>query len=70
MFSLIQQQANTLSLRDSKELKKISEGQANVAEVASHDSAAMRVIAVITTLFLPPTTTAVSFRQSGNAIKE
>ena len=46
-------------MRDNAELKKISVNQARVAVVVSRDSAAMRVIAAITTVFLPATFTAV-----------
>ena len=46
-------------MKDNAELKKISVNQANVALAASRDSAAMRIIAAITTVFLPATFTAV-----------
>lgn len=59
VYSLISQRENALSMRDNAELKKISENQARVAIAASRDSAAMRVIAAITTVFLPATFTAV-----------
>ena len=60
MYSSISQKENALSLRDNAELKKISVNQSRVALAASRDSAAMRVIAAITVLFLPATFTAVS----------
>jgi hypothetical protein len=47
-------------MRDNAELKKTSTNQARVAVAATRDSAAMRVIAAITTVFLPATFTAVS----------
>lgn len=59
LYSLISQRENALSMRDNAELKKISENQSRVAMAASRDSAAMRVIAAITTVFLPATFTAV-----------
>ena len=51
-------------MRDSAELKTISANQSRVMLAESRDSAAMRVIAVITVLFLPATFTAVSFLTS------
>ena len=60
MYSLISQRENALSVRDNAELKKISKSQADVALAATRDSAAMRIIAAITTVFLPATFTAVS----------
>jgi hypothetical protein len=58
---LISQRENALSMKDNAELKKISVNQANVALAASRDSAAMRIIAAITTVFLPATFTAVNY---------
>lgn len=60
VYSLVSQRENALSMRDNAELKKISANQARVAVAATRDSAAMRVIAAITTVFLPATFTAVS----------
>ena len=62
IYSLIAQKDNALSIRDNVALKMISEDQKNIALAAKRDSAAMRVISVITAVFLPGTFTAVSVR--------
>lgn len=64
VYSPISQRENAMSLRDNDELKKISTNQGRVALAASRDSAAMRVIAVITIVFLPATFTAVSIMET------
>jgi hypothetical protein len=48
-------------MKDNAALKTISEDQKRIALVATHDSASMRVISVITTVFLPATFTAAFF---------
>jgi hypothetical protein len=59
IYSLIAQKDNALSMRDNAALKTISEDQRRIALAATRDSAAMRVISVITAVFLPATFTAV-----------
>ncbi|OCL08971.1 hypothetical protein AOQ84DRAFT_376260 [Glonium stellatum] len=48
-------------MRDNAALKTISEDQRRIALAATRDSAAMRVISAITTVFLPATFTATVF---------
>ena len=60
---MIAQKDNALSMRDNAALKMISEDQKHIALAATRDSAAMRVISVITVVFLPGTFTAVSIRE-------
>jgi len=48
-------------MKDNAALKKISVDQKRIALAATRDSAAMRVISVITILFLPATFTATLF---------
>jgi hypothetical protein len=60
IYSLIAQKDNALSVRDNAALKKISEDQKLIAIAATKDSAAMKVISVITVVFLPGTFAAVS----------
>ena len=62
IYSLIAQKDNALSVRDNAALKKISEDQKLIAIAATKDSAAMKVISVITVVFLPGTFAAVSMR--------
>ncbi|KAG4412354.1 hypothetical protein IFR04_014511 [Cadophora malorum] len=61
IYSLIAQKDNALSMRDNASLKAISEDQRRIALAATKDSAAMGVIAAITTVFLPATFTATFF---------
>lgn len=61
VYSLIGQKDNALSMRDNAALKMISHDQKRLAVAAFRDSSVMRVIAAITTVFLPATFTAVSF---------
>ena len=57
---MIAQKDNALSMRENAALKSISEDQKRIALAATRDSAAMRIVAAITTVFLPATFTAVS----------
>ncbi|KAL2060191.1 hypothetical protein VTL71DRAFT_9586 [Oculimacula yallundae] len=61
IYSLIAQKDNALSTKDNAALKTISEDQKRITLIAARDSAAMRVISVITTVFLPATFTATFF---------
>lgn len=56
---MIAQKDNALSIRDNIQLKAISEDQKRIALLAKRDSAAMRVVSVVTALLLPATFTAV-----------
>ncbi|PVH79760.1 hypothetical protein DL98DRAFT_588976 [Cadophora sp. DSE1049] len=61
IYSLIAQKDNALSTKDNAALKTISEDQKRITLIAARDSAAMRVISVITTVFIPATFTAAFF---------
>lgn len=54
------QRDNAISIQDNAALQAISEDQKHIALAASRDSAAMRIVAAITAVFLPATFTAVS----------
>lgn len=64
VYSLVQQKANLLVIRENAELKSISRNQERLAQAATRDSTAMTVIAAVTMFFLPGTFTAVSLRQN------
>ncbi|TPX06714.1 uncharacterized protein E0L32_002210 [Thyridium curvatum] len=58
IYSLIAQRDNAIALKDNIALKAISEDQKRIALAATRDGAAMRMISIITTVFLPATFTA------------
>ncbi|KAL9035892.1 MAG: hypothetical protein Q9214_006381, partial [Letrouitia sp. 1 TL-2023] len=60
VYNLIMQKDNAISMQDNAALKAISEDQKLIALAASRDSAAMRIVAAITAVFLPATFTAVN----------
>ncbi|KAG8525325.1 uncharacterized protein KY384_008969 [Bacidia gigantensis] len=75
VYSLIAQKDNAFSMRDNAALKTISEDQKRIALIATQDSAAMRIVAAIATVFVPATFTATLFSttffnfQAGNGEK-
>jgi hypothetical protein len=66
---MIAQKDNALNMKDNFALKMISEDQKRIAVMATRDSAAMRVLSAITTVFLPATFTVVSHYRGYDFIK-